>query len=215
MAEGMKRVHLAVVGIALLILTSSAAATGVLDSIDHQVVRVFNTLAAIPSLGAGAYLVTVVGGTLLWLGLAVLCALRPSSGGRRKALLLFLAVATTYLSLEVLKTVTYRPRPWMVIPDLVLSYGVESSSSFPSRSTATAFAGAVGFYGCWRRGRLLGLGVATVVGISRMVLGQHYPTDVLAGGLYGSLVGYGVVGVLLQASDWWNRKLGRGRLHAF
>lgn len=74
--------------------------------------------------------------------------------------------------------------------------------SFPSGHTATAFAGAV-FTGevfarlnpndparHWVRGVTLGL--AALTGWLRIEAGKHFPTDVLAGAVLGSLVGWGV-----------------------
>ena len=61
--------------------------------------------------------------------------------------------------------------------------------SFPSGHTATAFAAAVVLvYGSPGIG-MLALLAATLIGLGRMATGVHYPTDVLAGALLGSLVG--------------------------
>ncbi len=86
---------------------------------------------------------------------------------------------------SVLKDVFERARP-----DLFESAYVESSYSFPSGHATMA----VGFYGtltllvAWRlRGLrrwavvLAGLVLVLLIGFSRMYLGVHYPTDVLAG----------------------------------
>jgi undecaprenyl-diphosphatase len=61
--------------------------------------------------------------------------------------------------------------------------------SFPSGHTATAFAAAVVLvYGSPGIG-LLALLAATLIGFGRMATGVHYPTDVIAGALLGSIVG--------------------------
>ena len=61
--------------------------------------------------------------------------------------------------------------------------------SFPSGHTATAFAAAVVLvYGSPGIG-LIALLAAALVGFGRMATGVHYPTDVIAGALIGSLVG--------------------------
>ena len=86
---------------------------------------------------------------------------------------------------SVLKNVFERARP-----DLFESAYVEYSYSFPSGHATMA----VGFYGtltlllAWRlRGFrrwvvvLTGLALVLLIGFSRMYLGVHYPTDVLAG----------------------------------
>ena len=61
--------------------------------------------------------------------------------------------------------------------------------AFPSCQSATAFAAAVVLvYGSPGIG-VLALLAATLIGFGRMATGVHYPTDVLAGALLGSLVG--------------------------
>lgn len=61
--------------------------------------------------------------------------------------------------------------------------------SFPSGHTATAFAAAVVLvYGNPSIG-MLALLAAALIGFGRMATGVHYPTDVIAGALIGSLVG--------------------------
>jgi undecaprenyl-diphosphatase len=59
-------------------------------------------------------------------------------------------------------------------------------SSFPSGHAATAFAAAV-FLALWYpSGRWVFLGLATIVAISRIVLGAHFPSDVLGGAVIGA-----------------------------
>ncbi|ORT59823.1 hypothetical protein BKD26_11470 [Streptomyces sp. CB03238] len=59
--------------------------------------------------------------------------------------------------------------------------------SFPSSHAAAAVAAALVF-GAVRPGvRRLGLSVAVAMGLSRLVVGVHYPTDVAAGALLGAV----------------------------
>jgi membrane-associated phospholipid phosphatase len=101
---------------------------------------------------------------------------------REKAQAITLAVGLSLSSLVSawLKAVFARLRP-DVIPPLT----VEHTSSFPSGHTLTA----VVFYGflaveAWRHGRRgVAVALATwalLVGLSRVYLGAHYPSDVLA-----------------------------------
>jgi undecaprenyl-diphosphatase len=66
---------------------------------------------------------------------------------------------------------------------------VVHSSSFPAGHTATAFAGAVLLSCIAPRLSPLFLGLALAIGFSRVYVGVHYPSDVLAGGAIGALVG--------------------------
>ena len=57
--------------------------------------------------------------------------------------------------------------------------------SFPSDHAAVAFAIAFGVLAFSRRIGILFLVAATLIGLSRIALGLHYPSDVIAGVLVG------------------------------
>lgn len=61
--------------------------------------------------------------------------------------------------------------------------------SFPSGHTTTAFVVACSFAAYWRdaRAQLLVLGLATAVGLSRVMIGAHWPADVAAGAATGAV----------------------------
>ena len=95
----------------------------------------------------------------------------------------------------VIKNLVKRDRPCEVLPNVNRRITPSDQFSFPSGHTAAAFAMAtlVGFHF-----PILTLPViawALLVGFSRIYLGVHYPTDILAGILIG--VTSGVSGVML------------------
>ncbi len=59
-------------------------------------------------------------------------------------------------------------------------------ASFPSGHATTAFATAVILSLWYPRGAGLFVGLALVAGLSRVVLGAHFPSDVLGGAVLGS-----------------------------
>lgn len=108
-----------------------------------------------------------------------------------------LAVATTDLTVSrLLKPAFARERPCEV--DVAVGQHLDevggrcgSGASFPSAHAAnTAAVAAV-------TGAPVFVAAAVVVGASRVVLAQHYPSDVLGGWVYGALVG-GAVGALAR-----------------
>lgn len=123
---------------------------------------------------------------LLWivLSLAMLCW-RPT---RKAGALALLSMALGLLCTNVaLKHLVARPRPWLDLP-LVPLVVEKDPNSFPSGHTCAAFAAAM----VWvlalpaRWMRVLAAVLAVCMGLSRLYVGVHYPTDVLAGALVGS-----------------------------
>jgi len=121
---------------------------------------------------------------MVWLVLAGVGAFLDPLGGRRWRR----AAATisgAYALNTLLKLVVRRPRPQL--PDLPALVTTPTQLSFPSSHATTSFA-AAGLY--WRLGLsrpgLYALAVA--LSGSRLYLGVHYPSDVLAGAAAGHVV---------------------------
>jgi len=116
--------------------------------------------------------------------------------GRGRRQLRKIAYEATWAALVALVTATVlgqfigRIRPYLVDPSiLALIPAPLTEHSFPSGHTATAFAAAVVLtYGSPGLG-LIALLAAALVGFGRMATGVHYPSDVIAGALLGSVIG--------------------------
>ncbi len=83
------------------------------------------------------------------------------------------------------KRVVRRPRP--THPDVAVGVGTPSKLSFPSSHATSTTAAAVLYSGLV--GRNLVPTLVPPMLVSRLVLGVHYPTDVLAGAALGGAVG--------------------------
>lgn len=116
---------------------------------------------------------------------------------RAQALFALCALGGSVVLNALMKLVFHRPRP-----ELWPRAVVENGASFPSgHSMFTAALWSVAALLLWRtpwRWPVLGLGGAycLLMGGSRLVLGVHYPTDVLAGLLTGLAWVYGVWALL-------------------
>lgn len=90
----------------------------------------------------------------------------------------------------VIKHFVMRPRPFVVHPEVLELVTPGDKWSFPSGHALSAFAAASALFCFHRPGGVLALLTATVIAFSRLVVGVHYPTDVLAGVLIGILCGW-------------------------
>lgn len=97
-------------------------------------------------------------------------------------------VAAAHGASIAVKRVVRRERPRH--PDVRVLVGTPSRLSFPSAHATSTTAAAVIYGGLLRR-RLVPVLVPPMLA-SRLVLGVHYPTDVLAGWALGAAVGTGV-----------------------
>jgi undecaprenyl-diphosphatase len=78
-----------------------------------------------------------------------------------------------------------RPRPFAT-HDVVMLLTPSADPSFPSDHATFGFAVAVAILLAHRRVGLIALGIATVLGLSRIYVGEHYGGDVFAGAIIGA-----------------------------
>ena len=109
-----------------------------------------------------------------------------------RASYVFAAVAVSGIVDQILKHAIGRARPVLLPLDGPFHFEplsiANALASFPSGHTTSAFAAAVALASMrpdWR-GRLLG--AALLIGASRVLVGAHYPSDVVGGAALGSAV---------------------------
>ena len=121
-----------------------------------------------------------------WLVLGALGALIDRRR-RRDWLAAAATVAAAHGTSIAVKRVVRRQRP--TDPSVTVLAGTPSQLSFPSSHAASTTAAAILYGGLLRR-RLTPALVPPML-ISRLVLGVHYPTDVLMGSALGAVIGAG------------------------
>ena len=98
-----------------------------------------------------------------------------------------LASAVALAVNQVISHLWARPRPFTDHPASTHVLSARTTDpSFPSDHAAAAFAIAFAVLAFSRRSGAVFVVLATLVGVSRIALGMHYPSDVLAGALVGS-----------------------------
>ena len=128
---------------------------------------------------------------MLWIVLSVLLLCFPKT--RRAGFLSLLAMLLGLLCTNVvLKHLVARPRPWLDVAGLVPLIQEPDPNSFPSGHTCAAFAAASAWWRTLPRRwmRWTGLVLAVCMGLSRLYVGVHYPSDVIAGALVGLFCGW-------------------------
>lgn len=133
---------------------------------------------------------TRLGDGSLWIATAIGLLAINDNHAQRVAISAILSVAISVLLFMCVKNLIGRPRPFEAWQDLTCIMAPPDRFSFPSGHTMTAFA-------VW--GSLFAglpvlshayLLIAILIGLSRIFLGLHYPTDVIVGAVLGGTIGY-------------------------
>ena len=89
----------------------------------------------------------------------------------------------------VLNGVYFRPRPYETLSNVLLPGGLGSGSSFPSGHATKAFAVAAVVALQWGKKAVPIVLISCGVALSRVIIGVHYPLDVMAGAVLGGAIG--------------------------
>ena len=114
-------------------------------------------------------------------------------GSRSEKVAGFAVLASSILEIAivngVLKNLIARPRPFVTYDEVVPLANILSEHSFPSGHTALVFSMAFVIYKLFPEiyGKVA-IVIACLVGFSRVYLGVHYPSDVIAGVIVGWFV---------------------------
>ncbi len=122
---------------------------------------------------------------LFWIALSLGLLFFPKT--RKCGMLALCAIAAGFLLGELgLKNLVCRPRPCQMFPDYVrLLLPPPDSYSFPSGHTVSSFAVAAVYFRFSKKWGSAALVLAGLIAFSRVFLFFHWPTDVLAGAVFG------------------------------
>ena len=140
---------------------------------------------------------------MIWilLTLALLFVRRTRPLGARCALSMVIGLIVTNL---LIKNAVARTRPYELIEGLECLVGAQKDFSFPSGHATNSLACAwVLFRRAPRKWGVAALVLAILIALSRLYVGIHYPTDVLA----GAVIGIGSACLALWLAPKLERKL--------
>jgi undecaprenyl-diphosphatase len=132
----------------------------------------------------------------VWLGYLVLFALAVLlfTDRRRYLKTALIAVISAGVSRFVIVTLIRlfydNPRPFLVLSNVNQLIAHEASSSFPSGHTTFYFAIAAGTYLFEKKWGIIFFVSAVFIGFARIIVGVHWPLDILSGAVIGSAVGF-------------------------
>lgn len=142
-----------------------------------------------------ALLICYFGVTFVGILIAVLLLVFGDKKSKRVAIILLITIIVTYCLTGLIKYLVLRPRPYTQLTDYIL-LTTASDPSFPSGHTSNATSV---FYILSREyNRYYLMLIPVVVGLSRIYLGVHYPSDVLFGFIIGLIVAYVIDKILHQ-----------------
>jgi undecaprenyl-diphosphatase len=133
-------------------------------------------------------LVSRLGDGLFWYALMLLILLFEGSDGLLPVLHMALAGLSGTLLYKWLKGKTLRPRPFEVHQDIFMTGKPLDKFSFPSGHTLHAVVFGLVAINYYPALSFIIMPFVSMVALSRVVLGLHYPSDVLAGAFIGSLI---------------------------
>lgn len=122
----------------------------------------------------------------------LLCIFLYYTGQRRLSAHLLLGILSLWLTVEIIKAIVERSRPFLSLESARIIGWRERGLSFPSGHTSQAFFMATLMAHSLQVGTLLGgmvYVIATIVAFTRIYVGAHYPRDVIGGAILGSVWG--------------------------
>ena len=147
-----------------------------------------------PGLDVGMVAMSDIGRRgFVWLVVAAVAAVFPRH--RAAAWRLVLALALTFFVVDAIaKPLVGRARPFEVFDEVRVIDTRPTTGSFPSGHAASAFAGALAASRIWPGARVAFFLLATLIAVSRVYVGVHFPIDILAGALVGIVCAWFALG---------------------
>ncbi|RLQ93977.1 phosphatase PAP2 family protein [Falsibacillus albus] len=135
--------------------------------------------------------ITHLGGAVMTISIPLILLIFGEGSIHETAKLTAFSLASSHLIVSVIKRIVKRIRPYVQLPDAMNHIPPLKDHSFPSGHSTAVFSVATPFMLQFPMISALLLPIASIVAISRIVLGVHYPSDVVCGvclGVISSIV---------------------------
>ncbi len=168
------------------------------ESLDQDVFVALRTRGHSPTLEKIVVIFSRMGNWgLFWLGLSLFLWLIGMDLGRGMFVFLIPLIYSTLLVNYLIKQALKKKRPVSEDPELKPLVKVPSSYSSPSSHAAMSFAAAIGMTFYYAPLWAVFFGLAFLMAWSRVYVGVHYPSDVIAGTFVGLVWGTVMVVALI------------------
>ncbi len=131
-------------------------------------------------------------------------------GGRKGKIavlgIIILITVTDQTGYKLLKEFFERVRPCNALPDVLSPLGCAGGYSFPSNHALNNFAAAAFFSMLFPNYKVVLYVTASLIAISRVYLGLHYPSDIIAGAAIGMIFGYIFALAVLKINEYFDNK---------
>lgn len=166
---------------------------------DLLLLTFFNQTLAHPWLD-GVMVVITIGGLALLPILGVALLMSPQQ--RRAGIAILVALFIGSILASTFQYLALRPRP----DHARLVIAQSNFPSYPSGHTTASFCVALVLGLTYRqRWWLVAISGATLIALSRLYLGQHYPSDLVGGAMLGAAVGAASYGLIVTRQPWPRR----------
>jgi undecaprenyl-diphosphatase len=133
--------------------------------------------------------ITHLGGARFTIAATLLLLLSLPRETRLIAIASALALTASHIPVHFVKLLFPRKRPYLIIEETKVPANPLQDHSFPSGHTTAIFSVVMPYILFLPQLAFTLIPIGLCVGISRIYLGLHYPSDVMAGGILGTLTG--------------------------
>ena len=134
-----------------------------------------------------ALLISYLGILATWIVLSILLYIFGGEKGKNVAKKLIIVLIVVSVLTQIIKFLVMRPRPYTELSSLVV-LATENDMSFPSGHTSISTAMAYVLSKEYKNWYFML--IPLMVGLSRLYIGVHYPSDVIGGFILGLIIAY-------------------------